>query len=111
MHPDLKTKTKNLGVEIQAKSATKVKAARSGVIAQIVDLPGKGTSIIVDHGDSYYSVYGRLSRSKVKVGQKVNSCQEIANIGVASKSKPRLFFQVSKGVKTINPRDWLRNAQ
>ncbi len=112
MHPDLKTKTKNLGIEIESSSKAKVKAARDGVIAQIVDLPAKGLSIIIDHGDSFYSVYGRLSGSKVQVGQKVSSCEEIANIGSQrGDSKPTLFFQVSKGVKTLDPRNWLRNAQ
>ncbi|MGL1902879.1 MAG: peptidoglycan DD-metalloendopeptidase family protein [Fibrobacterales bacterium] len=110
--PKIKTKTRNLGIEIAGKLGTPVKSVTSGEVVMIGKLPGHGTGVVIDHGASFYSVYGHLNTVSVRSGQKVSLCQEIGSIGDEdSYNGPKLFFQINKGVKNIDPMQWLKSAR
>ncbi|MGL1934889.1 MAG: peptidoglycan DD-metalloendopeptidase family protein [Fibrobacterales bacterium] len=110
--PKIKTKTRNLGIEIAGKLGTPVKSVTSGEVVMVGKLPGHGTGIVIDHGASFYSVYGHLNTVSVRSGQKLSVCQEIGSIGDEdSYNGPKLFFQINKGVKNIDPMQWLKSAR
>lgn len=110
-HEILKTLTRNLGVEIQAKRGTPVKSAADGVVVHVAEIDGRGPSVILDHG-GVYTVYGHLRRIKVKVGQSVKHCQEIAEASNASSANgSKLYFQVSEGTQTLDPMEWLKTSK
>ncbi|TMQ69518.1 MAG: M23 family metallopeptidase [Candidatus Eisenbacteria bacterium] len=68
-----------------------------------------GQMIIVNHGDSYYTLYGHLSDIAVSVGQEVTAGQVIARSGDTGSLKgPILHFEVRRGAAALNPQDWLR---
>lgn len=111
-HPILKTITRNLGIEIKGRNDYPVKAAAPGEVAMITSIQGRGTGVIIDHGNSFYTVYGHLKNIKVKEGDKLRRCQEIGNPSdEESMNGVKLFFQVSEGVKTVDPLKWLENAR
>ena len=59
-------------------------------------LPGYGNFIMLDHGDSYLSLYAHCNDVFVTRGEEVKSGQQIATIGSSEVNKPTLKFQVRK---------------
>ena len=107
-HATLGTSTKNLGIEIEAAAGTSVRAAVSGEVAMITDIPGYGRGIILDNGSGYFTIYANLAGVRVAVGDAVNTCQDMATLA----SRPgTLYFEVRRGTKTLDPEAWLRSAK
>jgi len=106
----LNIKTMHLGTEIRGQKGESVKAAATGTVVMIANLPGHGPSVILGHKGSYYSVYGHLASIKVKEGETVKNCQEIGTVGNAESANGyKLFFQIYKGTQTQDPMIWLKN--
>jgi septal ring factor EnvC (AmiA/AmiB activator) len=106
----LNIKTMHLGTEIRGQKGEGIKAAATGTVVMIANLPGHGPSVILDHKGSYYTVYGHLATIKVKEGDTVKNCQEIGMVGNAESTNGyKLFFQVYKGTQTQDPMAWLKN--
>lgn len=107
-HAVLHTVTRNLGVEIRAVRGAPVKSAAGGKIVAVTKLGGRGKAVIIEHPGALYSVYGHLRGIDVQVGQEVRHCQVIGEAGdEESMNGPKLYFQVSRGVHTIDPIEWL----
>ncbi|MDR1812929.1 MAG: peptidoglycan DD-metalloendopeptidase family protein [Candidatus Fibromonas sp.] len=107
---DLNIKIMHLGTEIRGQKGESIKAAATGTVVMVGNLPGHGPSVILDHKGSYYSVYGHLAAIKVKEGENVRNCQEIGTVGNAESTNGyKLFFQVYKGTQTQDPMKWLKN--
>ncbi len=104
-HATLKTTTRNLGIEIDGAHGAPVRAAVSGEVALITRIPGYGQGIILDNGSGYFTIYANLSGINVRTGDKVKTCQEIARVAA---DPGRLYFEVRKGTKTIDPSAWLK---
>lgn len=109
-HPVLHIRTKNLGVEIRGKKGAKVKAAAHGTVALVSEIDGRGPSVIIEHPDGFFSVYGHLEKILVKEGDAVTNCQEIGIVGdVASLNGIKLYFQVSAGIEPLDPLQWVKS--
>jgi murein hydrolase activator len=106
-HSTLKTTTKNLGIEIRGRPGAPVRAAVSGEVALVTRLPGYGMGIILDNGSEYFTIYANLAGIKVRPGDKVRTCEEIAAV---SSDPSRVYFEVRKGTKTLDPSAWLRSS-
>lgn len=108
-HSVLHIKTRNLGVEIRGKRGQAIKAAAQGTVVMVTEIDGRGPSIIIEHAGGIYSVYGHLGSIRVKEGDIVRNCEEIATAGdIASLNGIKLYFQVSEGTRTIDPILWLK---
>src|SRR5262245_48425327 len=59
------------GVELAGTVGLSVRAVAAGAVSYAAMHPSYGSLVIVDHGDSYYSVYGGLGTVAVRVGQQV----------------------------------------
>jgi septal ring factor EnvC (AmiA/AmiB activator) len=106
----LNIKTMHLGTEIRGEKGESVRAAATGTVVMIANLPGHGPSVILSHKGSYYSVYGHLATIRVKEGEAVKNCQEIGTVGNAESANGyKLFFQIYKGTQTQDPMAWLKN--
>lgn len=108
-HPVLHIRTKNLGVEIRGKKDGKVKAAAHGTVVLVSEIDGRGPSVIIEHPDGFFSVYGHLEKTIVKEGDTVTNCQEIGIVGdIASLNGIKLYFQVSAGTDPLDPLQWVK---
>jgi septal ring factor EnvC (AmiA/AmiB activator) len=104
-HATLKTSTRNLGIEIDGAKGATVRAAVSGEVALITRIPGYGQGVILDNGSGYFTIYANLSGIRVRTGDKVKTCEDIAQVA----SEPgRVYFEVRKGTKTLDPTQWLK---
>jgi len=109
-HKTLRTSTKNLGVEYMGSSGEPVLSAAPGEVVYVDQIPGYGRGIIVYNGSGYYNIYGNLGIIKVKQGEKISGCQEIAEIPLnSSKVKRKVYFEVRKERSPLNPVKWLKS--
>ena len=93
------------GIEIGVPKGTKVVAAASGkVIYSGNAIAGYGNLVIVEHSDSFFSVYGYNQKNLVKMYDFVGQGDEIALSGVPPNGQSaRLHFEIRKGKSAVNP--------
>jgi septal ring factor EnvC (AmiA/AmiB activator) len=108
-HPALKgILIDNQGVNIQTSENEKVRAIFEGEVRRIAVIPPLGTSVIISHGE-YYTVYAGLREVFVKIGQQVNTNQEIGLVLSNAEGISELRFQIRKNTTALDPQLWLRN--
>lgn len=92
------------GIDMCAATGTRVYATGDGVVSQAGWEGGYGNLIVINHGFSYSTAYGHLSRIGVKNGQLVKRGQVIGFVGSTGKSTaPHLHYEVRKSGTAINP--------
>ena len=101
-HPKYGTKTRNNGVDIRCPVGVAIKAVAPGRVVFSDRFMGYGKTILIDHGDGYYSVYSYLDEMLVSTGTKVVAGQEIARAGNI------LHFEFRQNAQPVNPLNWLR---
>ena len=104
------------GVDISAEIGTPVKAAAGGTVEDINSNSGMGVTIVVDHGDSYKTVYSNLGEyTNVTIGDKVESGKVLATVGNSasfeSQDPPHLHFDILKGNESLNPIELIKDIQ
>ncbi len=109
-HPRFNTITTNSGIEIAPKKAGEtVRAVHAGRVVYADAFEGYGNLIIVDHGLTYYTLYGHCSEFRVAKGDAVQSGQLIALSGDSgSLSGECLYFEIRYRTKALDPLKWLR---
>jgi len=108
-HPQFKTETVNNGIEISPQKNTTIKSIHPGVVVYNDYFEGYGNLIIIDHGMTYYSLYGHCSDFKVKKGDVVQAEQPIAEVGdIGSLKGTTLYFEIRYKTKPVNPLQWLK---
>ncbi len=93
------------GIEIGVPKGTTVVAAASGkVIYSGSAISGYGNLVILEHSDSYFSVYGFNHKTLVKMDDHVGQGEKIALSGLPpSGQSARLHFEIRKGKSAVNP--------
>ena len=96
---------KHDGINISAKAGTSICAARSGKVVFSSYLKGYGNTIIIQHSNSYATVYSHNSENIAKQGAWVKQGQKIATLGTSS--SPYLHFQIRRWNQPRNPLAYL----
>jgi len=94
----------NQGIDIQGNPVEPVKAARDGRVVFADHLAGNAQTIILDHGDGFFTVYGHNARLLVKLGAVVARGEILAQLG---QEGPFEHFEVRKGDRSKNPLHYL----
>ncbi len=98
------------GRQYKATTGTAVNVVFEGKVAFSDWVPGYGQTVIVDHGDHYYTLYGHLGNTRVKVGQEVERGQAIAEAGSTSRMYgDGLYFEIRHFSEPENPKVWIGN--
>ena len=97
----LKTTTDNPGIDIKGQPGSPIRATMSGVVTTITYIRGYGTTIIIDHGGGFYTVYSHVTNIQTQVDSEVRSGDVIAYMGDSgSVNGSKLHFEVwGKGQK------------
>jgi hypothetical protein len=90
-------------VELSTMPGETVRAVAAGTVYWIGELEGQGQVVIIDHGDRYVSVSGRLGRIAVEPGAHV---REGGVLGAAFGDT--ISFELSEGHMPLDPLRWLR---
>jgi septal ring factor EnvC (AmiA/AmiB activator) len=109
-HPRFNTITMNNGIEISpGKEGVIVKSVHPGKVVYSDYFKGYGNLIIIDHGMTYYSLYGHCSDFLVKKGEFVKSQYPVAFVGdFGSLEGVTLYFELRSKTKPLDPLQWLR---
>jgi lipoprotein NlpD len=101
-------KDKSTGMVFSGKIGDPISAAADGkVIFSNTTLPQYGKMIIVKHDDDTHSVYAHNKTLLVKEGQSVKKGQKIAELGDSGATQPKLYFEVRKQGKPVDPQKLL----
>ena len=97
------------GVLINAEMGAKVTAISSGEIIFAEWFRHLGLLIIIDHGDSFMSLYGHNQNILKNMGDWVLADEAIATVGDSGgQSDTALYFEIRKGAEPINPSHWCK---
>ncbi len=64
-------------------------------------------TVILDHGEHYYTIYGNLLSSEVKVGESVTGAARLGSVRTRGKEGAVLYFELRHKGETIDPAPWL----
>lgn len=103
--PFYRTHRFHAGIDFTAPRGVEVYATADGVVSAVrTEIWGYGQHIIINHGSGFETLYGHLSKFKIKAGQKVKRGQLIGLIGSTGKSTaPHLHYEVHKNGQALNP--------
>ncbi|MDQ3050727.1 MAG: M23 family metallopeptidase [Bacteroidota bacterium] len=111
IHPIYKTTKMHEGMDFTAPVGTEIYASGNGVVKEIeYDSKGYGNHVIISHGFGYETLYGHMSKIKVRPGQKVNRGDVIGVVGsTGTSTAPHLHYEVIKQGNKINPINFFYN--
>ena len=99
------------GVDYGGGTGLPVKAAAPGVVVLAEPLNVRGNAIIIDHGWGIYTGYYHQSKLEVKVGDKVETGQEIGLYGGTGRvTGPHLHWDLFVNGVQVNPLTWLEKV-
>jgi len=99
------------GLFYSVEGGTPVRTVFGGKIAFVGEVAGFGQTVIVDHGDHYYTVYGHTHSMSVAIGDEVKQNQVIATSGSSSDQfGPGLYFEVRHFSEPYDPRSWMKGS-
>ena len=100
--------TDHKGIDIDAPEGTPVYASAPGRVATISRSPARGNYVIVEHTNGLKSLYQHLRQATVKVGDQVDTGQQIAisgNTGITA--GPHLHFEIWVNGTAVDPAPYL----
>jgi len=96
------------GVEISLPDGQPVRVVHEGTVAYADRFTGYGTLVIVDHGDSAYSLYGFLASLEVAKGDVLDGQSAVGVSGRNPAGNPSLYFELRVDGKPVDPLQWLK---
>jgi septal ring factor EnvC (AmiA/AmiB activator) len=107
-NPKLKTTTENPGIDIKGQPGSAIRSIMGGIVTTITYIRGYGTTIIIDHGGGFYTVYSHVTNIQTSVDSEVRNGDVIAYMGDSgSINGAKLHFEIwGKGQK-LDPEKWL----
>ena len=102
------------GIGIRATTGTPVRAVRAGVVVLAGPFEGYGPTVVLSHGDGFYTLYLYLEEIGVVQGRQVQAGQVVGTVGGADTPEgPHLEFQIRAPVdggtpQARDPLQWLR---
>jgi len=104
-HPELGTMYDSHGIEIAAVGENPIRAVGPGRVLFANWFKGYGNLLIIDHGDSYYSLYAQASRLSKKVGDLLAAGDILGYSGL--EGSKGVYFEIRRGGSPLDPLAWL----
>ena len=108
---DAGVKIMHKGIKISPESTTQAKAVADGRVVFADNVKNFNNLVIIDHGSSYYTVYGNMDTLLVESGKKVRQGDILGDIIVdRAVEAPYLYFELSKKEQALNPNLWFKKG-
>ena len=108
-HPILGIQQFHNGLDMAAPGGSPFLAAYSGTVVAATYSGSMGNYIMIDHGDSLYTIYMHASALYVSKGQEVTKGEKIAAVGSTGRSTGNhLHFSVRLNGNYVSPWNYLR---
>jgi murein hydrolase activator len=98
------------GIAYQAKAGEVVRAPASGRIAFAGPFRGYGLLLIVEHAGGYHSLLTGLGRIDTHIDEAVRAGDPIAAAAGAKGGAPRVYLELRRGGRPVDPMPWLASA-
>ncbi len=95
------------GVEFATPMGTAVRSVAAGRVAFSDRYEEYGMTVLLDHGDHYYSLYASLGSVDVRVGETVAAGGRIGTVGSEGGKPPALVFEIRKNENALDAATWL----
>ena len=97
------------GVFIAARNGEDVKAVAGGRVVYADWLRGFGNLLIVDHGDSYMTLYANAEALLKQVGDSIRGGDTVATVGNSGgNAESGLYFEMRHAGKPFDPLTWVK---
>jgi murein DD-endopeptidase MepM/ murein hydrolase activator NlpD len=97
------------GLDFTALSGTPIFAAAGGIVTTAMQTPDYGKIVKIDHGSGLETRYAHASKLMVKVGERVEKGQKIAEVGSTGRSTgPHLHYEIRLNGNPLDPRKYLK---
>jgi len=108
LHPIFRQRQMHTGIDFAGPHGTPIYATGNGVVTRsgsgIEGFTGYGIVVTIDHGFGFQTLYGHLSRTAVRVGQRVNRGDVIGYMGSTGQSVgTHLHYEVILRGRRVNP--------
>ena len=108
---DAGVKIMHKGIKISPESTTQAKAVADGRVVFADNVKNFNNLVIIDHGSSYYTVYGNMDTLLVESGKKVRKVVILGDIIVdTAVDSPYLYFELRKKEQALNPNLWFKKG-
>ena len=108
---DAGVKIMHKGIKISPESTTQAKAVADGRVVFADNVKNFNNLVIIDHGSSYYTVYGNMDTLLVASGKKVRQGDILGDIIVdTAVDSPYLYFELRKKEQALNPNLWFKKG-
>ncbi len=95
------------GLDIGASYGASIIAADGGTVILAGVNGGYGNCVMIDHGNSYITLYGHMSSIAVSVGQTVSQGDTVGYVGSTGVSTgPHLHFEIRQNGVYLDPENW-----
>ena len=99
------------GMDMAAPQGTPIYAAASGVVLVAEWWNGYGYTVIIDHGDGLWTLYGHIQKGGILVskGDQVQAGEQIAEVGKTGRATGyHLHFEVRRNGEKVDPEPYLQ---
>ncbi|MFT5174944.1 MAG: murein DD-endopeptidase MepM/ murein hydrolase activator NlpD [Gammaproteobacteria bacterium] len=97
------------GVDFAGKRGSPIVAVAAGIVAFVGTRTGLGRVVELDHGNGYRTRYAHNLKNEVRLGQRVDKGQVIAQLGSSGRSTGNhVHFEVLKNGKHLDPMTFIR---
>jgi len=111
-HPILDRARPHLGLDIVAPTGTPVHSAARGRVKYVGRRGDFGNMVEIDHGYGRVTRYAHMSKTSVRLGQKVTRGQVIGQVGMTGLAVgPHLHYEVLIDGRPANPRSFIFNSE
>ena len=95
------------GVELAAPLGTPVRTVAAGRVAFADRYEDYGLTVLLDHGDHYYTLYSSLDAVDVRVGETLAAGARLGTIGSTDGKPAALVFEIRKNADPLDAATWL----
>ena len=98
------------GIGIAANTGTPVKSVEAGKVRLVGQFGTYGLTVVLEHGNGYYSVYSHLQSAAVELAATITRGQRIGSVGGENSDYgPHLHFEIrGENQVALDPTEWLR---
>lgn len=104
IHPVHKIRKMHSGIDFTAPTGTPIYSTGNGTVEASGYDGGYGLRVVINHGYSYRTLYGHMSKTEVRAGQRLKRGDLIGYVGNSGTSTgPHLHYEVHKNGRPVNP--------
>ncbi|MDI1482591.1 peptidoglycan DD-metalloendopeptidase family protein [Polyangium sp. y55x31] len=94
------------GIELFTQPGAAVRSVAAGRVVFADRYDGYALTVIIDHGDRYYSVYASLGGTELRAGDPVAAGARVGTAPAAGQGDT-VYFEIRRGATPLDPGPWL----